>query len=82
MIKKKIKKKDLIINKSASESQELNEMPLDKMDFDIAKKIISDYLTEGTPVEEIEIEHLGEDNFVTLEVENLQDGLKWKKLRV
>ena len=76
MMKNKFKKKDLIIDISASKGQELDEMSLDKMDFDIAKKIISDYLTEEAPVEEIEIEPSDEVNFVTLEVENLQDGLK------
>ena len=76
MIKKNMKEKDIVIDKEVSEESELDKMPLDKMDFDIAKKIISDYLGEEAPVGEEETEVSDENKFIILDVINLQDGLK------
>ncbi|NVM03084.1 MAG: DUF342 domain-containing protein [Candidatus Helarchaeota archaeon] len=76
MRKKKLKKKDLILDRSATETSELNEIDFDKTDFHIVKKIISDYMGDVAPVEEKEIEGSGKERFVILEVENFQDGLK------
>ncbi len=76
-MKKKIsKKRDKIPSKKTSEEQVLNEVSFDKMDFSIVKKIISDYLGEVEPVDEEDIKTSEDEAFVTIEVENLQDGLK------
>jgi hypothetical protein len=73
---KKFKKKDIVLNEKAPKKSELDEMPFEKMDFDIAKKIISDYLVKEIPSEEIKSESFEEEKFIILEVCNLQDSLK------
>ena len=76
MKNKKITDKDIIIDKEITEEHDLDEMPLEEMDFDVAKKIISDYLSEEVPIDEDEVERADVDNFVVLEVQNLEVGLK------
>ena len=76
MMTKKFKKKDIVLNEKAPKKSELDEMPFEKMDFDIAKKIISDYLGKEISAEEIKSESFEEEKFIILEIDNLQDGLK------
>lgn len=75
MINRKSKKKSPDIEKDDQAGAELHEMQLEKMDFDIVNKILSDHIAEDV-FTETEAETAKDDRFLELTVESLEEGLK------
>ena len=76
--KKEEKSKPKGAEEGVSKELQLHEMPLEKMDFEIVKKILSDHITEEFIADEkTNISKSAEDDrFLVLEVNSLEEGLK------
>jgi len=75
MVNKKSRYIKVADKKDKQSEFELYEMPLEKMDFETVKKVLSDHIADEE-VEETEIETSEDDRFLELTVESLDEGVR------